>query len=98
MDVGTVNFIFLIEKAPHPDGTIDADITHEQEFIERLEALEDDKVPFPETNKYGTGGQVLSTLANGKTEWVNRTTVEVYVDGETLYINTNVPDGNEVEY
>lgn len=43
-DIGTVNFDFVIEKAPHPDGTIDADITHEQEFIERLEALEENTV------------------------------------------------------
>lgn len=70
-DIGTVNFDFVIEKAPHPDGTIDADITHEQEFIERLEALEDDKVPFPENNKYGTAGQVLKTLGDGTTEWTN---------------------------
>ena len=41
VDVGTVNFVFLVEKAPHPDGTIDADITHEQEFIDRLEAIEE---------------------------------------------------------
>lgn len=41
VDVGTVNFTFLIEKAPHPDGTVDADITHEQEFIDRLEAIEE---------------------------------------------------------
>lgn len=41
VDVGTVNFVFIIEKAPHPDGTIDADITHEQEFIDRLEAIEE---------------------------------------------------------
>lgn len=41
VDVGTVNFVFLIEKAPHPEGTIDADITHEQEFIDRLEAIEE---------------------------------------------------------
>lgn len=71
VDVGTVNFVFLIEKAPHPDGTIDADITHEQEFIERLEAVEDDKVPFPATNKYGTAGQVLSTRGDGTTEWIS---------------------------
>lgn len=41
VDVGTVNFVMSIEKAPHPDGTIDADITHEQEFIDRLEAIEE---------------------------------------------------------
>lgn len=71
VDVGTVNFMFIIEKAPHPDGTIDADITRQATFIERLEAVEDDKVPFPETNKYGTAGQVLSTHGDGTTEWIS---------------------------
>ena len=71
VDVGTVNFVFAIEKAPHPDGTIDADITRQQTFIERLEAVEDDKVPFPSTNKYGIAGQVLKTLGDGTTEWTN---------------------------
>ena len=129
VNVGTVNFIFLIERAPHPDGTIDADITHEQEFIERLEALEEEivtdktlrirdraadaksagdairtltanmasKVSVPQGG-YGTSGQVLSTLGNGATQWVDRVTVDVHVTGTTLYINTEVPDGNEVEY
>lgn len=72
IDVGTVNFMFAIEVAPHPDGTIDADITRQQTFVERLEAVEDDKVPFPTTNKYGTAGQVLKTLGDGTTEWINR--------------------------
>lgn len=71
VDVGTVNFIFLIEKAPHPDGTIDADITRQLEFIERLEAVEDGKVPYPTPNTYGIQGQVLSTLGNGQTEWID---------------------------
>ena len=129
VDVGTVNFIFLIEKAPHPDGTIDADITHEQEFIDRLEALEEEivtdktlrirdraadaksagdairtltanmasKVSVPQGG-YGTSGQVLSTLGNGATQWVDRLTVDVHVEGTTLVINTEVVDGNEVEY
>lgn len=70
-DIGTVNFDFVIEKAPHPDGTIDADITREQTFIERLEAVENDKVPYPVTDSYGTAGQVLSTLGDGTTEWIS---------------------------
>ena len=129
VDVGTVNFIFQIEKAAHPDGTIDADITHEQEFIDRLEALEEEivtdktlrirdraadaksagdairtltanmasKVSTPQGG-YGTSGQVLSTLGNGATKWVDRLTVDVHVEGTTLVINTEVVDGNEVEY
>lgn len=97
-DIGTVNFDFVVEKAPHPDGTIDADITRQQTFIERLEAVEDDKVPYPATDKYGTSGQVLSTLGNGATQWVDRVTVDVHVEGTTLVINTEVVDGNEVEY
>lgn len=98
IDVGTINFMFAIEAAPHPDGTIDADITRQQTFIERLEAVEDDKVPYPATDKYGTSGKVLSTLGNGATQWVDRVTVDVHVTGTTLYINTEVVDGNEVEY
>ena len=42
VDVGTVNFIFQIERAPHPDGTIDADITRQQEFVDRVEDIEDE--------------------------------------------------------
>lgn len=98
VDVGTVNFVFIIEKAPHPDGTIDADITRQQTFIERLEAVEDDKVPYPATDKYGTSGKVLSTLGNGATQWVDRAIVDVHVEGTTLVINTEVVDGNEVLY
>lgn len=129
IDVGTVNFIFLIEKAPHPDGTIDADITRQETFIERLEQIEADivtdkmlqtrdrpadakstgdglrtlaanmgnKVSVP-LGGFGTSGQVLSTLGNGATKWVDRLTVDVHVTGTTLYINTEVVDGNEVEY
>lgn len=70
-DIGTVNLMVQIERAPHPDGTIDADITRQETFIERLEALEDDKVPYPATDKYGTAGQVLSTLGDGTTEWIS---------------------------
>lgn len=40
VDVGTVNFVFQIEKAAHPDGTIDADILHQQTFVEKVEAME----------------------------------------------------------
>lgn len=43
--------------------------------VEELRSnVEDDYIPFPEGNthpKYGTAGQVLSTLANGATEWVD---------------------------
>ena len=129
VDVGTVNFIFLIEKAPHPDGTVDADITRQETFIERLEQIEADivtdkmlqtrdrpadakstgdglrtlaanmgnKVSVP-IGGFGTSGQVLSTLGNGQTQWVDRLTVDVHVEGTTLVINTEVVDGNEVEY
>lgn len=72
-DIGTVNLMVQIERAPHPDGTIDADITRQETFIERLEAVENDKVPYPVTDSYGTAGQVLSTLGNGATEWVDMT-------------------------
>lgn len=129
VDVGTVNFIFLIEKAPHPDGTVDADITRQQGVLDRLEALEEEIVPDQTlrirgraadakstgdglrtlatnlgnkisvpTGGFGTAGQVLSTRGNGQTQWVDRVTVDAHVTGTTLYINTEVPDGNEVSY
>ena len=72
VDVGTVNFVFLIEKAPHPDGTVDADITRQQEVLDKLEELE------AEVEHLGE--------------------MEVYVEGTTLYINTILVNGNEVEY
>ena len=72
VDVGTVNFILLIEKAPHPDGTVDADITRQQEVLDKLEELE------AEVEHLGE--------------------MEVYVEGTTLYINTILVNGNEVEY
>ena len=129
VDVGTVNFVFAIERAPHPDGTVDADITRQQGVLDRLEALEEEivtdktlrirdraadaksagdairtltanmanKVSVPQGG-YGTSGQVLSTLGNGATQWVDRLTIDVHVEGTTLVINTEVVDGNEVEY
>lgn len=128
-DIGTVNLMVQIERAPHPDGTIDADITRQETFIERLEALEEEIVPdqtlrirgkaadakstgdairtlaanmanklSAPTGGFGTAGQVLSTLGNGQTQWVDRVTVDVHVEGTTLYIDTEVPDGNEVSY
>ena len=72
VDVGTVNFTFIIEKAPHPDGTVDADITRQQEVLDKLEELE------AEVEHLGE--------------------MEVYVEGTTLYINTILVNGNEVEY
>lgn len=39
VDVGTVNFNFAIEKAAHPDGTIDADITHEQDIVDKINQI-----------------------------------------------------------
>lgn len=39
VDVGTVNFVFQIEKAAHPDGTIDADITHEQDIVDKINQI-----------------------------------------------------------
>ena len=72
VDVGTVNFVFLIEKAPHPDGTIDADITHEVEVLERLENIE---------------SQVDALVQ-----------IQVYVDGDTLYINTSLYNVNNTEF
>lgn len=72
VDVGTVNFVFLIEKAPHPDGTVDADITRQQEVLDKLNELE----------------ELVETLGE----------FEAYVDGTTLYINTILVNGNEVEY
>lgn len=71
-DIGTVNFDFVIEKAPHPDGTIDADITHEVEVLERLEAIE---------SQVDALGQI-----------------QVYVDGDTLYINTSLDNVNNTEF
>lgn len=72
VDVGTVNFMFIIEKAPHPDGTIDADITHEVEVLERLENIE---------SQVDALGQI-----------------QVYVDGDTLYINTSLDNVNNTEF
>lgn len=71
-DIGTVNFDFVIEKAPHPDGTIDADITHEVEVLERLENIE---------SQVDALGQI-----------------QVYVDGDTLYINTSLDNVNNTEF
>lgn len=72
VDVGTVNFTFIIERAPHPDGTIDADITHEVEVLERLENIE---------SQVDALGQI-----------------QVYVDGDTLYINTSLDNVNNTEF
>ena len=72
IDVGTVNFNFAIERAPHPDGTIDADITHEVEVLERLENIE---------SQVDALGQI-----------------QVYVDGDTLYINTSLDNVNNTEF
>lgn len=72
VDVGTVNFVMAIEKAPHPDGTIDADITHEVEVLERLENIE---------SQVDALGQI-----------------QVYVDGDTLYINTSLDNVNNTEF
>lgn len=51
------------------------DIAHVQANVDSLGTrVDSDFVPFPDSTvlpKYGTVGQVLSTLANGKTEWVN---------------------------
>ena len=57
VDVGTVNFVFLIEKAPHPDGTIDADILHQQTFVEKVEAMETEL----EDIRTGTDGTTYQT-------------------------------------
>ena len=67
VDVGTVNFIFLIEKAPHPDGTIDADITHEVEVLERLEQIEQEVEALGELDVYveGTTLYINTILVNG---------------------------------
>lgn len=61
VNVGTCNFIFVIEKAAHPDGTIDADITHEQTFIERLEALETNTVTDPTLSISGRPADAKAT-------------------------------------
>lgn len=71
-DIGTVNFDFVVEKAPHPDGTVDADITRQQDVLEKLDELE----------------ALVESLGE----------MEVYVEGTTLYINTILVNGNEVEY
>lgn len=51
------------------------DIAQVQANVDSLGTwVDSDFVPFPDSTvlpKYGTVGQVLSTLANGKTEWVN---------------------------
>lgn len=48
--------------------------------------LRDELVPFPTLplSKYGTTGQVLSTLADGMTEWVNPVVPDATVVGEAV--------------
>ena len=61
VDVGTVNFNFAIEKAAHPDGTIDADITRQETFIERLETLEENTVTDPTLSISGRPADAKAT-------------------------------------
>lgn len=67
VDVGTVNFTFLIEKAPHPDGTVDADITRQQEVLDKLEELEAEVEHLGEMEVYveGTTLYINTILVNG---------------------------------
>lgn len=61
VNVGTCNFIFGIEKAAHPDGTIDADITRQETFIERLEKLETDTATDPTLSISGRPADAKAT-------------------------------------
>lgn len=38
--LGTANFIYVVEKSPHPIGTIDGDMDTMDDFSERLTAVE----------------------------------------------------------
>ena len=61
VDVGTVNFVFQIEKAAHPDGTIDADITHEQDIVDKINQILVQTTPDPTLSESGKAADAAAT-------------------------------------
>ena len=80
---GTANFVVLVEPSPTTGGIVsDSDLSLIQQAID------------------STNPEVI---ANTVSDWMDdnlvaASGVAIYVDGDTLYIETNVEDGNEVEY
>ena len=61
VNVGTCNFIFVIEKAAHPDGTIDADITHEQDIVDKINQILVQTTPDPTLSISGRPADAKAT-------------------------------------
>lgn len=61
VNVGTCNFIFVIEKAAHPDGTIDADITHEQDIVDKINQILVQTTPDPTLSEPGVAADAAAT-------------------------------------
>ena len=80
---GTANFVVLVEPRPGDGGIVsDSDLSLIQEALDSVNP---------------------TVIAENVADWMDENLVAasgvaIYVDGDTLYIETNVEDGNEVEY
>lgn len=98
--LGTTNFYFKVERSPHPEGTVDGDSETAQALTLRVTALETSVGTLSnlDTTEQGSLVGAVNELKADIEELSGATSVDISVVDTSLVINTDVTNGNEVNY